>query len=69
MVYPPPFSPSKMTIFPGEREISAKFEFLKMATNLYLGSAASTGDMKNNVSKLLREIRHMKLKVEPDIQG
>ncbi len=38
-------------------------------TNLYLGSLATTGDMKNNMSKLLREIRNMKLEVQLDIQG
>jgi len=39
------------------------------STNLSLGSSATTGDLKNNVSKLLREVRNMKLNVQPDIQG
>lgn len=30
---------------------------------------ATTGDLKNNVEKLLREIRKMKLQIEPDTHG
>ena len=33
------------------------------------GPIASTGDLKNSVEKLLREIRKMKLQIEPDTQG
>lgn len=29
----------------------------------------ATGDMKNNLMKLLREVRRMKIEVEPDVQG
>ena len=29
----------------------------------------ATGDLKNNLMKLLREIRRMKIELEPDIQG
>ncbi len=29
----------------------------------------ATGDLKNNLMKLLREMRRMKLDLEPDIQG
>ena len=28
-----------------------------------------TGDIRNNLMKLLREIQRMKLNVEPDVQG
>lgn len=30
---------------------------------------APTGDLKNNLEKMLREVRRMKLKVEPDLEG
>ena len=33
------------------------------------GLIASTGDLKNSVEKLLRELRKMKLDIEPDTQG
>ena len=46
----------------GEREVQ-KF---KMALEPQRGT---TGDMKNNVLKLLREIKRMKLQIEPDTQG
>ena len=29
----------------------------------------ATGDLKNNLMKLLRETRRMKIELEPDIQG
>ena len=31
--------------------------------------AMATGDLKNNLMKLLREIKRMKIELEPDIQG
>jgi centrosomal protein CEP44 len=32
-------------------------------------ASGATGDIKNNLMKLLREIQRMKLRVEPDVQG
>lgn len=30
---------------------------------------SGTGDIKNNLMKLLREVQRMKLQIEPNIQG
>ena len=41
-------------------------------TNSFVAMAAAqgaTGDLKNNLMKLLREIQRMKLRVEPNVQG
>ena len=32
-------------------------------------ASGATGDIKNNLTKLLREVQRMKLRVEPDIRG
>lgn len=34
-----------------------------------IGHIAATGDIKNNILKLLREIKRMKLQVQPDLTG
>lgn len=34
-----------------------------------MSTSSSTGDIKNNISKLLRELKRMNMKVEPNIRG
>lgn len=52
--------------------IAKDYVIARENTNPFLAMAAAqsaTGDLKNNLMKLLREIQRMKLRVEPNIQG
>lgn len=45
--------------------IRGKFQSLSFVASM----ATGTGDIKNNLMKLLREIQRMRLQIEPNIQG